>query len=66
MSRVENIEREVEALSPAELTSFRKWFASFDARAWDRQLEQDAEAGRLDTLADEALKEHQGGNTSLL
>lgn len=30
---------------------------------WDRQLERDVEAGKLDALADEALREHAAGKT---
>jgi hypothetical protein len=47
MSRVETIERQVESLSAKELSAFRRWFASFDAKAWDRELEADAAAGKL-------------------
>lgn len=62
MSTIQEIERAVVGLSPEELTEFRAWFLEFDAAAWDRQLEQDAAAGRLDALADEALadlREHR-------
>lgn len=52
MSKVENIERDIVDLSPAELAAFRHWFREFDAKAWDRQIEEDALAGKLDTLAD--------------
>ena len=31
MSNVEPIEHDVQALSPAELATFRKWFREFDA-----------------------------------
>ena len=61
MSKVENIEREIQGLSPAELVSFRRWFREFDARAWDRQIEEDVQAGRLDALADAALKDFESG-----
>jgi hypothetical protein len=39
----------------------RAWFATFDAAAWDRQFEQDVTEGRLDHLADEALKDLREG-----
>ena len=41
MSKIENIEREVQKLTPAELEAFRRWFYEFDAQAWDRQIEED-------------------------
>jgi hypothetical protein len=63
MSKVESLEREVEKLSPQELAAFRDWFANYDADAWDRQMEADVKAGKLDGLAAEALAEHRRGET---
>lgn len=64
MSRVEALEREVEKLSLEELASFREWFAEYDWHVWDRQLEQDVAAGKLDALAAEALAEFERGETT--
>lgn len=61
MSTVAEIERAVERLSTDELRAFRVWFAERDAAEWDRQFEADATAGRLDSLADEALRDLRGG-----
>jgi hypothetical protein len=61
MSSVNEIEEAVLRLSPAELEAFRAWFAEFDASAWDRQMEDDVAAGRLDRLAAEALEDLQAG-----
>ncbi len=52
------LEERISALSPEELAGFRRWFAEFDAAAWDRELERDVKAGKLDALADEALRGH--------
>ena len=62
MGNVHSIERAVESLPPAELAEFRRWFAQFDAAAWDRQVEQDAVAGKLDGLAAEALADFRAGS----
>jgi len=51
------IEQAVQQLSPEELAKFREWFAEFDAEQWDRQIQRDAAAGRLDVLANEALQD---------
>lgn len=59
MSRIEDIESQVKELPPDELARFRKWFQEFDSDAWDRQIEADALAERLDTLAEEALRQHR-------
>lgn len=63
MSTVERIEQQIQGLSIEELAEFRDWFLTFDWEAWDRQLEQDIQAGKLDALADEALREHSAGKT---
>lgn len=61
MSTVKEIESAVRKLSRNDLQSFRSWFQEFDADVWDKQFEEDAQAGRLDTLADEALQELREG-----
>ena len=61
MSTVQQIEHSVRQLSRHELATFREWFTEFDADAWDKQLGQDIAAGRLDTLADEALRDLREG-----
>ena len=59
MADVKSLERAVEALDPSDLAEFRRWFAEFDAAAWDRQLEADATAGKLDALLAEAEDDYQ-------
>jgi len=66
MSKVEAIEEQIEKLSPAELAAFRRWYAAFDAEAWDRQFDADVQAGKLDDLADAALRAHTSGQSKPL
>jgi len=66
MNRIESIEDQVKSLSLEELKAFRDWFASFDAEAWDAQIEADAKNGKLRSLADRALRDHESGRSSLL
>jgi uncharacterized membrane protein len=61
MTSVQAIEAAVEQLAPEQRAEFRAWFEAFDAREWDRQMEQDLEAGRLDWLAEEALDDLTAG-----
>lgn len=61
MSTVIEIENAVQKLSRGDLSKFREWFLGFDAAAWDKQLEEDVSAGRLDALADEALHDLREG-----
>jgi hypothetical protein len=63
MTNVEKLEQEIASLSGKELSEFRRWFAEFDAAAWDRQFEADAQSGALDQLADEALADHAAGRS---
>lgn len=63
MTKVEMLEREVAELAPEELAIFRQWFAAFDAKAWDRQIEADTEAGKLDAVAESAISEYRAGKT---
>ena len=64
MDKVTKIGREIQELSKAELATFRQWFRDFDAQAWDRQIEEDVQAGKLDALANKALKDFKSGKCS--
>ncbi len=66
MGKVEKIERQIKELSEAELSELREWFTAFDAEAWDRQFEADVRSGKLDALAEKALKAHSSGATTKL
>ena len=61
MSTVAEIESAVSRLSREELAAFREWFQEFDAEAWDRQFAEDVQAGRLDALGQEALRDLREG-----
>lgn len=61
MGTAREIQEAVSRLSDAELATFRRWFAEFDAAAWDRQFERDVTAGRLDMLADDAIEDLRQG-----
>jgi hypothetical protein len=56
MITVEEIQKAVAELKPDELARFRQWFLEWEAEAWDREIQEDVAAGRLDFLADEALQ----------
>ncbi len=61
MRTVEEVEEALRRLSPDEQATFRAWYAEFDAEQWDRQLEADVAAGRLDWLIDEARQDKREG-----
>ena len=66
MGMIENLEEQVRTLSAEDLARFREWFAQFDAEAWDRQLQADVKAGKLDRLAERALRAHAAGHSTEL
>jgi len=59
MTAIQSLEEQVKKLYPEELREFREWFFEWDADDWDRQIERDAKAGKLDALAAEALAEYK-------
>ncbi|HSN74294.1 MAG TPA: hypothetical protein VL334_04255 [Anaerolineae bacterium] len=50
---VEQLQIEIEALPESDFLRLRKWFVDWDWERWDKQLESDVAAGRLDFLLDE-------------
>ena len=66
MGKIEALERQVQDLSAEELTTFRRWFAEFDAEIWDQQFEADVKTGKLDALAEKALQAHAAGRSTKL
>ena len=66
MGKVDNLEEETRELPPEDLAEFRVWFLEFDWAEWDRQIERDVAAGKLDALGEKALRNHSSGRTTLL
>lgn len=66
MTTVAEIAGAVKRLPKKDLVKFRKWFVDYDAAAWDRQLESDQSAGRLDAMIREARRNHLAGRTKAL
>ena len=66
MTTVAEITGAVRQLPKRDLDRFRKWFAAYDAAAWDRQFERDVAAGRLDKFAREAQREVRAGRAKAL
>ena len=61
MPDVKAIEDAVKSLPPQDFAEFRRWFAEFDAAAWDRQIEEDLAGGKLDELLAQAQADYQAG-----
>lgn len=63
MTKLEKIEQDISTLAPAEVRKLADWLAEYQAELWDKQISSDAEAGKLDGLAEQALADHRAGLT---
>jgi len=61
MTEVEQLEKRIQNLPPEQLARFRAWFIEFDAQVWERQIEADLKAGKLDRLIEEARADYKAG-----
>ena len=61
MSELEQLEQQVLRLSSEDLAKFRAWFIELDHQLWDKQIETDVTAGKLDRLIAEARAEFKAG-----
>lgn len=66
MNTVQEIEQAIQQLPEPDLVELRQWFAEFNETLWDNQIERDAQAGKLDALAAEALEDYQNGRVTEL
>jgi len=57
MTEIEEIEARVRDLPSEDFARFRDWFHEFENELWDRQIESDYRAGKLDTLINQARAE---------
>ena len=55
------LEAAVAHLPSEELTLFARWFEQYLADAWDRRIEEDIQAGRLDEAGRRADADFEAG-----
>ena len=60
---VQELETAISKLPPEQLAALGEWFDEYRADEWDRQIEADAKAGRLDALLGEARADVAAGRT---
>jgi hypothetical protein len=63
---VQELEKAVAHLPPADLDAFAQWFENFLADEWDRRIEADIEAGRLDAAGLQADADFEAGRCTQL
>ena len=61
MSRIAKIQQLILALPEADYRQLRQWCSELDWEKWDREIEADSGAGKLDFLIAEALEEKEKG-----
>ena len=63
---VEDLESTISRLSAEELDRFSEWFEGLMADRWDREIEADVKAGRLDTVGKLADRDFEAGRCTPL
>ena len=61
MASITKIQEEILALSETDYLQLKQWFDELKWNKWDRQIEEDSNAGRLDFLIDEAREAKKKG-----
>ena len=63
---VQELEAAVSQLDSNELARFAEWFEEYQADEWDRQIEADVVAGRLDALGQQADADFEAGKATAI
>lgn len=59
--KIEDIEKAIAQLAPADLDRLRHWFEEFDGRLLDERIERDAADGKLDNILAEVEANRKAG-----
>ena len=63
---VAEIETAITELTSADLDKLVIWLEDYQAKLWDKQIEEDLEAGRLDAVLADVDKEYDAGHAESL
>ena len=66
MTQLDQVKQSAAKLSIDERETLRAFLDELDAAAFDARIARDAESGKLDALAEEALADHRSGQTKRL
>lgn len=58
---VKDIEQAITQLPKDQLNELVHWLNDYHHQVWDKQIEEDLDSGRLDTLLGEVEKEYEAG-----
>ena len=63
---IKQIEVAITQLPPQELAELVSWLEDYHAQVWDKRIEEDLEAGRLDKVLAEVEEEYEADLTEPL
>ena len=66
MTMLMQIEEEIKGLPQNEFSKLREWFAKYDSEIWDKQILADSQVGKLDNLAEQALRDYSNNTYKAL
>jgi hypothetical protein len=66
MVAIELLEQHITELDDDSFSKLRAWFKEFEQTRWDKKIESDSNAGKLDFLIGAALAEHRAVKTRQL
>jgi hypothetical protein len=66
MSKIDDLKAEVEKLPSEEFREFFRWMTDKDWEGWDKEIEADSDAGKLDFLVREAREARLKGTLKAL
>ena len=58
---IKQIEKAIAQLPAKDLAELMSWLEDYHAQVWDKRIEEDLDAGRLDALLDEVDQEYEAG-----
>ncbi len=61
MSKIDELKADIERLPSEERAELFRWLSEKDWESWDKEIEADSQAGRLDFLLREAREEKAKG-----
>ena len=64
MSTVQEIETAIQKLEPQQIKAVADWLQEYREEMWDRQIEADAKAGRLDKFIAKAKADYRAGKAT--
>ena len=62
MPKIDNLKAQIESLPSEEFAEIFRWLSEKGWERWDKEIEADSQAGKLDFLVREASDEKAKGN----